>query len=646
MPIYRDEPKRPSATRKGTADKVKVHKKKKTKSKHVVLSDLSVQEQGERIGYIDKLGVVRLKANGNEVGRVGDLPAESALGHFIELYNDHLQNLDAMDQKGSELKPEDMLAIEVLRNDIQTQPGLGDASKLKDLMVSIEAQYKSNASKLRADKVKLLQEIDRLPVALASGEIHWTGADQELDAICQRWKETIGLDEKTQGGLDHRLEATLRAFKDRKWKFYNDFEGNKALKEQVIRQAENLSRVDDVADAKASFERLDRNWRSIGAVEDSTEIVLRERLEQAKKDFIIENADRLSEQEERRGHLMTQKAQMVLDVESLIMSDDPRTLANGVATHKANLFQIEKLLGQDEQTLDLSNKLTALADKAKDMQAKRSSERQTETAEAQAVMDRFAVLAKANDNGLTWKAAEKELSELQNKAKSFSHISRDLRAALKAKATEAGKDLIANRTAHSEQMDGEREINAARKRTLINDLPFYKNGATSAELVTHLNTSMEAWKKVGQADREVNDSLWEEYRQARDVVFDKVKELRELERDDFKDRLSGAFLRKREALSKLEAEVSHEEFLIDNMSDEKKAAKMKTALVKQKKRVKDLQTDILDIQRKLAKMSSAKKQTVAKVEVANDKEGNKEQDVAESEPIADTSNAQEPTEAV
>ena len=148
-------------------------------------------------------------------------------------------------------------------------------------------------------------------------------------------------------------------------------------------------------------------------------------------------------------------------------------------------------------------------------------------------------------------------------------------------------------------LDQGREANRLRKMALIDQLTHAPELTTAKQFDQLLATTMDQWKQIGRAEREIEEELWEEFRQVRSALAAERDELRASERGERLESMSAAFIRKRERLGWLEWLANHDRYLA-RQKDSKVHA---SDLAAKDREIGRLRKQLFDIQRKLNRQS-------------------------------------------
>ncbi len=165
---------------------------------------------------------------------------------------------------------------------------------------------------------------------------------------------------------------------------------------------------------------------------------------------------------------------------------------------------------------------------------------------------------KSSDNISEWRLWTDEIKGIQE-------MWREAGQVLEVKAKDISKEFWSYNKAFFEAksaffsvLDGERETNLEKKKTLIKEVESLKENAELSlnDKIDKVKSIQANWKNIGQAPRKVNDSIFAEFRTLCNSFFDERELLRKEQDEEFKVNLG----KKQEVITKLAKAKSVEEF--------------------------------------------------------------------------------------
>lgn len=226
--------------------------------------------EAQRYGYVEAGGVwLRpvLAQPARQIGLVKDTDA-AALLYFAQRFetlrakvDELLAKMDASENKGSFL----MKALH-LKEQLLTYDGLGDFlalhRRLTEAEESIGVTVAQNREKNLATKRGFIEEAEAL-----RDTVEWVSASEKVKDLRQGWLKTGPVDKAMTDELEHRFQAAIQDFFDRRKAFQSD---KKAMVMRIqnryrdlIQQAENLKNSDQFETTSRQLKQLQQAWREV-----------------------------------------------------------------------------------------------------------------------------------------------------------------------------------------------------------------------------------------------------------------------------------------------------------------------------------------------------------------------------------------------
>jgi hypothetical protein len=226
--------------------------------------------EAQRYGYVEAGGVwLRpvLAQPARQIGLVKETD-EAALLYFAQRFDTLSAKIDALlakmeasDNKGSFL----MKALH-LKEQLYTFDGLGDFEalhrRLSEAEEAIGVTVAQNREKNLATKLGFIQEAEAL-----RDTVEWVSASEKVKDLRQGWLKTGPVDKLLTDELEHRFQAAIQEFFDRRKAFQSD---KKAMVARVqnryrdlIQQAESLKDSDQFETTSRQLKQLQQAWREV-----------------------------------------------------------------------------------------------------------------------------------------------------------------------------------------------------------------------------------------------------------------------------------------------------------------------------------------------------------------------------------------------
>jgi hypothetical protein len=173
-------------------------------------------------------------------------------------------------------------------------------------------------------KERIVAEAERLAVEAT----HWKASGERMRQLLEDWKTAPRGDRATEAALWKRLSAARNAFAKRRKQYFANLEeereGIRGRKEDLVRQAEELSSSTDWSATATAFRELMRSWKQAGRADRASEDELWSRFKTAQDAFFKARAEVLEAKDrELREHAVV-KEQLLAEAEKLLPVTDAR----------------------------------------------------------------------------------------------------------------------------------------------------------------------------------------------------------------------------------------------------------------------------------------------------------------------------------
>lgn len=118
-----------------------------------------------------------------------------------------------------------------------------------------------------------------------------------------------------------------------------------------------------------------------------------------------------------------------------------------------------------------------------------------------------------------WKKTADRLKDLQKQWKEAGFAGSKLNDELWEKFTAINDAFFARRHDHYQELDALRQTAKEVKLKLIEEAKLLSDSSQWKETSTRLREMMNEWKKVGTAGRDIDDNLWNEFNEARQIFY-------------------------------------------------------------------------------------------------------------------------------
>jgi len=246
----------------------------------------------EEFGRVDPDGTVYVRTADGEraVGQVPDATPDEALAFFVRRFTALVVEVDLLTARigSGKVGPDDAAhAIKKVRGELTEAHAVGDLSGLAGRLDALEPRIAEQRAVKRAERAKqneaakaAKEQMVAEAENLAAGN-DWRGGVNRFRALLDQWKAQPRLDRATDDALWHRFSSARTTYtKRRKTQFAQqaqERESARAVKEQIIAEAEKLADSTDWGPATGAFRDLMQRWKAAGPAPREIEDQLWER---------------------------------------------------------------------------------------------------------------------------------------------------------------------------------------------------------------------------------------------------------------------------------------------------------------------------------------------------------------------------------
>jgi hypothetical protein len=300
----------------------------------------------ETFGRVAEDGTVFVQApeGEREVGAYPGATPEEALHYFARKYDELYASADLLHQRvtTTDLSAKDAAdGLAKLREHCAEAHVVGDLAaldaKIAEIDAAVAARKESETADRHAARIAATGERERI-VAEAekiSGQpeskVQWKSSGARMRALLDEWKQHqrngARLEREVEGALWQRFSAARNTFDKARRIHFAQLEGTqaeaKAVKQDLVKEAETLATSTDWGPTAGAFKRLMDRWRQAGRASRADDDALWERFKAAQDSFFAAKDDvSAKEDEEFRGNLgvkegLLQEAQAILPINDL-----------------------------------------------------------------------------------------------------------------------------------------------------------------------------------------------------------------------------------------------------------------------------------------------------------------------------------------
>lgn len=302
--------------------------------------------ESARFGRVAEDGTVYV-VSGAEEHAVGSYPgasAEEALQYFARKYDELFGMAVLLEQRlagASELSAKDATEQLAHLTDQAAEPAfVGDLAalqaKFEGIRAAIETRKEAEAAHRAEAKAAAAAERESLVAraeAIAAQDprrIQWKRSGEDLRALFEQWKahQRAGtkLDKPVEADLWHRFSAARTAFDKARRAHFAELETTyaevKAVKERLVKEAEQLATSKDWGPTAREFKRLMDRWRAAGRAGRADDDALWARFKAAQDSFFTAKDEVAAAEDEVFRSNLAVKEQLITEANALLPITD------------------------------------------------------------------------------------------------------------------------------------------------------------------------------------------------------------------------------------------------------------------------------------------------------------------------------------
>lgn len=306
-------------------------------------ADKLALEAAQAFGRIDEQGRVFVKEASGE-REVGQYPAElpeNPLDLYVRRFLDLQAQVDLAHARFPQLSAQDIdSTIKSLESSLEAPAAVGDldglrarVAKLKEDAVARKAEI---AKEREAAKAKALEERTKIvttaeKIAAQDPErTQWKQSGQRLRDLLEEWKNLQRrgprIDRQAEDALWKRFSSARTTFDRHRKQFFSQLDASqakaKALKEELIARAEQLSTSTDWSGTAAAFRSLMAQWKEAGRAAHKDDDALWTRFRAAQQIFFDAREKSLEQASAEEAENLKVKEELAAQAEALLPITD------------------------------------------------------------------------------------------------------------------------------------------------------------------------------------------------------------------------------------------------------------------------------------------------------------------------------------
>jgi hypothetical protein len=288
-------------------------------------------------GRVDVDGTVYVR-DGDGERPVGSFQAgspEEALAYYGRKYDALVLEVDLFQRRLAmpEVSAEEAAAtLRRLRESLASPSAVGDLAGLRARLDALaplvdERRQQARAARdearasARAVRERIVEEAESL-----AGSTQWKVAGDRLRALLEEWKAAPHVDRPTEQALWRRFGAARNSFDRRRRQHFAQLSAQrgevKAVKEQLVREAEELATSTDWGPTAARLRELMDRWKAAGPLARSDEDALWRRFRAAQDAFYAARSAAFAERDAGLSGNLRAKEALLVEAEAILPVTD------------------------------------------------------------------------------------------------------------------------------------------------------------------------------------------------------------------------------------------------------------------------------------------------------------------------------------
>ncbi len=301
--------------------------------------------ESARFGRVDDEGHVFVTVGDEEreVGAYPDATPEEALQYFARKYDELAASADLLETRlaSPEVSAKEVAdGLKTLKEHIEQANVVGDIPALLSTVERVEAglgaKRATETAQRQAARAAAAAEREAIVVeaeAIADqppGSTQWKQSGDRMRALLEDWKRhqrtAAKLDKPTESELWHRFSHARNTFDKARRVWFAELETTRADakhdKQQLVAEAEAMSRSTDWGPTARAYKQLMDRWRAAGRASRSDDDALWERFRAAQDAFFTAKDEAAAAEDEAfRGNLAV-KEELLVEAEAILPITD------------------------------------------------------------------------------------------------------------------------------------------------------------------------------------------------------------------------------------------------------------------------------------------------------------------------------------
>lgn len=331
-------------------------------------------------GRVDTDGTVYVKTSAGErvVGSWQAGSPEEGLAHFARRFADLVTEVDLLAARlnsGTADPQHTVAAIRKIREGLDEAHVVGDLDGLATRLDELASRAGSKADEAaeakasaRAEALTRKEALVAEAEQLAESSTQWKATGDRFKTIVDEWKTIHGVERKADTALWRRFAAARDAFTRRRGAHFATLDAERktvqARKEELIAQAEQLSRSEDWNETAAALKGLMDDWKAAGRAGKDVEQKLWQRFRAAQDVFFNRRSEVFTARDNEFKDNLAKKRELLAEAEALDVEADAKTAQIKLREIQGQWHEVGRV--PRENTAGLQKRLRAVENKVRD----------------------------------------------------------------------------------------------------------------------------------------------------------------------------------------------------------------------------------------------------------------------------------------
>ncbi|GLZ79052.1 hypothetical protein Afil01_38590 [Actinorhabdospora filicis] len=289
-------------------------------------------------GRVDADGTVYVKTGAGErvVGSWQAGSPEEGLAHFARRFADLVTEVDLLAARlnsGNADPQHTVSAIKKLRESLDEAHVVGDLDGLAARLDELSGRAGSKADEAaeakagaRAEALARKEALVAEAEQLAESSTQWKASGDRFKTIVDEWKTIHGVERKTDTALWRRFAAARDGFTRRRGAHFASLDSERktvqSRKEELIAQAEQLSRSEEWNETAAALKALMDDWKAAGRAGKDVEQKLWQRFRAAQDAFFNRRSEVFTARDNEFKENLNRKRELLTEAEAIDVEAD------------------------------------------------------------------------------------------------------------------------------------------------------------------------------------------------------------------------------------------------------------------------------------------------------------------------------------